>query len=254
MRATDVVVRFGGLTALDGVSVHAPPGRITGLIGPNGAGKTTLFNVCSGLQRSSRGTVTLDGADLRHAGPAHRSRLGLGRTFQRLELFTAMTVRENVELGVEARWLSWDPLTQVGLLRSGRARRREIREAAAAIIDQTGLAPLAGRVVGSLSTGQGRLVEFARAVARQPQIMLLDEPSSGLDAEESAHFGQMLGDQVRRTGMGILMVEHDMSLVLQLCEWIFVLDFGKPLMEGTAAEVRASEQVQAAYLGKDTAA
>lgn len=254
LRAQDVVVRFGGLTALDEVSVHAPPGRITGLIGPNGAGKTTLFNVCGGLQTASAGRVTLDGHDLHRMGPSRRTRMGLGRTFQRLELFTGMTVRENVEFGVEARWLSWDPMTQLGLRASGRGRRREVRENATQILHDTGLAPLADRVVGSLSTGQGRLVELARAVARQPRILLLDEPSSGLDPSESHDFGRLLSELVERRGIGILMVEHDMSLVLDICDWIFVLDFGKPLMHGTAAEVRGSAEVQAAYLGKETAA
>jgi ABC-type branched-subunit amino acid transport system ATPase component len=254
LRAQDVVVRFGGLTALDGVTVHAPPGRITGLIGPNGAGKTTLFNVCSGLQVAAEGHVTLDGHNLQHMGPSRRTRLGLGRTFQRLELFTGMTVRENVEFGVEARWLSWDPLSQLGLRSSGRGRRREVRSTAAEILEETGLEPLSDRVVGSLSTGQGRLVELARAIARQPRILLLDEPSSGLDPSESHEFGRLLTDLVARRGIGILMVEHDMSLVLDICDFIFVLDFGKPLMQGTAADVRSSEAVQAAYLGKETAA
>ena len=253
LRAEGVVVKFGGLTALDGVAVHAPPGRITGLIGPNGAGKTTLFNVCSGLQPPAAGTVTLDGEDLARHSPSRRAREGLGRTFQRLELFSTMTVRENVEFGVEARWLSWDPVSQLGLRSAGRARRREIREAADEVLHATGLEPLANRVVGSLSTGQGRLVELARAIARNPRILLLDEPSSGLDPAESKDFGRQLRELVDARGIGILMVEHDMSLVLEICDWIFVLDFGKPLMAGTAAEVRNSPDVQAAYLGKEAA-
>ncbi len=253
LRADDVIVRFGGLTALDGVSVHAPPGRITGLIGPNGAGKTTLFNVCSGLQQAASGRVTLDGDDLGRYGPSRRARLGLGRTFQRLELFSTMTVRENVEFGAEARALSWDPLTQLGLRASGRARRRQIRSDADEVLEATGLTPMADRVVGSLSTGQGRLVELARAMARQPRILLLDEPSSGLDPAESKAFGAQLRQLVDSRGIGILMVEHDMSLVLEICDWIFVLDFGKPLMAGTPQEVRTSDQVRAAYLGKEAA-
>lgn len=253
LRADEVIVRFGGLTALDGVDVHAPPGRITGLIGPNGAGKTTLFNVCSGLQTPVSGKVTLDGDDLARHSPSRRARLGLGRTFQRLELFSTMTVRENVEFGVEARWLSWDPISQLGLRAAGRTRRREIRNAADEVLHATGLEPLADRVVGSLSTGQGRLVELARAVARNPRILLLDEPSSGLDPAESREFGRQLRELVEARGIGILMVEHDMSLVLEICDWIFVLDFGKPLMAGTPIDVRNSPAVQAAYLGKEAA-
>jgi len=254
LRAEGVVVRFGGLTALDGVGVHAPPGRITGLIGPNGAGKTTLFNVCSGLQHPAAGTVWLNGVDLAHHGPSSRARMGLGRTFQRLELFTSMTVRENVEFAAEARWLSWDPISQLGLRRAGRARVREKRRIADQILIDTGLMPLADRVVGSLSTGQGRLVELARAMARRPQILLLDEPSSGLDPTESREFGRLLRELVDRRDIGILMVEHDMSLVLDICDWIFVLDFGRPLMAGTAADVRDSDEVRAAYLGTEAVA
>ena len=253
LRAEGVVVRFGGLTALDGVGVHAPPGRITGLIGPNGAGKTTLFNVCSGLQAAAEGSVRLDGVDLGRAGPSRRARMGLGRTFQRLELFTSMTVRENVEFGAEARSLSWDPVSQLGLRAGGRSRRRAMRSDAEEILELTGLAPLADRVVGSLSTGQGRVVELARAMARRPRILLLDEPSSGLDPNESREFGRQLRRLVDERGIGILMVEHDMSLVLDICDWIFVLDFGRPLMAGTAAQVRVSAEVQAAYLGKEAA-
>ena len=140
------------------MSVHAPPSRITGLIGPDGAGKTTRFNVCSGLQATTSGRVSLDGHDLHRIGPSRRTRLELGWTFQRLELFTGVTVRENVEFGVEARSLSWDPLSQLGLRASGRSCRREVRDDATQILDDTGLLPLADRVVGSLSTGQGRLV------------------------------------------------------------------------------------------------
>jgi len=254
LRAEGVVVRFGGLTALDGVGVHAPPGRITGLIGPNGAGKTTLFNVCSGLLAPDAGTVALNGTDLARHGPSRRARLGLGRTFQRLELFTSMTVRENVEFAAEARWLSWDPVSQLGLRHAGRGRRREVRQTAQAVLGETGLLPLADRVVGSLSTGQGRLVELARAMARRPQVLLLDEPSSGLDPAESLAFGRLLRDLVARRQIGILMVEHDMSLVLDICDWIFVLDFGRPLMAGTPADVRHSADVRSAYLGKEAVA
>jgi ABC-type branched-subunit amino acid transport system ATPase component len=254
LRAEGVVVKFGGLTALDDVGVHAPPGRITGLIGPNGAGKTTLFNVCSGLQVADAGTVRLNGSDLARHGPSSRARLGLGRTFQRLELFTSMTVRENVEFAAEARWLSWDPISQLGLRHAGRGRRREMRRTADQVLADTGLLPLADRVVGSLSTGQGRLVELARAMARRPQVLLLDEPSSGLDPAESHQFGRLLRALVDRREIGILMVEHDMSLVLDICDWIFVLDFGRPLMAGTPADVRASEDVRSAYLGKEAVA
>jgi ABC-type branched-subunit amino acid transport system ATPase component len=252
LTAEGVVVRFGGLVALNGVDVQAPPKRITGLIGPNGAGKTTLFNVCCGFQKADEGTVTLDGDDISAEPPARRARLGLGRTFQRMELFGSVTVRENVEMAAEAAYVGADPLTQLGLVRGSRRIRHEVREVAAQLLDETGLTPIAGQLAGEISTGQGRLVELARALARGPRLLLLDEPSSGLDARESHEFGRLLERLVADRDMGILMVEHDMGLVLNICQWIYVLDFGRPLMDGTAAEVRNSDEVRAAYLGRES--
>ena len=251
--ASGVVVRFGGLVALDGVSVEAPPGRITGLIGPNGAGKTTMFNVCCGFQPADEGTVTLAGVDITKESPARRARLGIGRTFQRMELFRSLTVRENVELAAESLHVADDPLTQLGVVGGGRKVRAEVAETANELLGATGLTPVADQLAGEVSTGQGRLVELARALARRPSILLLDEPSSGLDVAESAAFGHLLVSLVADRGIGILMIEHDMSLVLNICNWIQVLDFGRPLMAGTPDEVRNSEEVRAAYLGQSAA-
>ena len=251
LSARDVVVRFGGLVALNGVTVEAARGRITGLIGPNGAGKTTLFNVCCGFLKPDEGTVTLDGKDIAGETPARRARLGLGRTFQRMELFGSLTVRENVELAAEAAHIGDDPLTQLGLAGGSRRVRQETREIADQLLHDTGLTGLADRLAGEISTGQGRLVELARALARQPSLLLLDEPSSGLDVAESHQFGQLLVRVVQERDLGILMVEHDMSLVLTICQWIYVLDFGRPLMNGTAQQVRDSAEVRAAYLGQE---
>jgi ABC-type branched-subunit amino acid transport system ATPase component len=249
LSARNITVRFGGLLAVDEVSLEAPRARITGLIGPNGAGKTTTFNVCCGFQRADSGTVELDGQDVTHFSSPHRARLGIGRTFQRMELFTSLSVRENVELAAEATFVSSDPLTQLGVVRGGPAVRRAIRAKAESVIEETGLEPIADRLAGEVSTGQGRLVELARALARDPSVLLLDEPSSGLDHAESEAFGELLTTLIRRRDLGILMVEHDMSLVLTICDWIYVLDFGSPLMEGTAEQVRASDDVRKAYLG-----
>jgi ABC-type branched-subunit amino acid transport system ATPase component len=251
--ASDVVVRFGGLVALDGVSVEAPPGRITGLIGPNGAGKTTMFNVCCGFQPADDGTVTLDGTDITRESPASRARLGIGRTFQQMELFGSLTVRENVELAVESLHVADDPLTQLGIVGGGRKVRTEVAEVADELLAVTGLTSAAHQLASEVSTGQGRLVELARALARRPRILLLDEPSSGLDVAESAAFGQLLVDLVSQRGLGILMIEHDMSLVLNICHWIQVLDFGRPIMAGGPDDVRNSEEVRAAYLGQSAA-
>jgi ABC-type branched-subunit amino acid transport system ATPase component len=251
LRAEGVVVRFGGLVALGGVTVEAPRGRITGLIGPNGAGKTTMFNVCCGFQKADEGTVTLGGKDISGESPARRARLGLGRTFQRMELFGSLTVRENVELAAEAAHVGDDPLTQLGIV-GGRGKvRQQVRAVADELIEETGLGPIHDRLASEISAGQGRLVELARALARGPKLLLLDEPSSGLDASESAEFAQLLVRLVAERDLGILMVEHDMSLVLTICQWIHVLDFGKPLMNGTPEQVRTSEEVRAAYLGQE---
>ncbi|MEW6472091.1 MAG: ABC transporter ATP-binding protein [Actinomycetota bacterium] len=254
LTAAEIVVRFGGLVALDAVSLEAQPGRITGLIGPNGAGKTTMFNVCCGFQGISHGTVTLDGQDITGIPPTRRARLGLGRTFQRMELFHSLTVRDNIALAVESLHISNDPLTQLGIIGRGRKVMTQVAERTDELIEIVGLSGLENAFAGEVSTGQGRLVELARALARSPRILLLDEPTSGLDVAESARFGQLLVDLVRRSGIGVFIIEHDMSVVLNICDWIHVLDFGKPLMAGTAAEVRASSAVRNAYLGKSDGA
>jgi ABC-type branched-subunit amino acid transport system ATPase component len=243
-----LTVRFGGNTAVDRMTMTAPRGRITGLIGPNGAGKTTTFDACSGLLRPSEGKIRLDGRDVTRLSPARRAQRGLGRTFQRIELFDSLTVRENVVLGREAALagsLPWRHL--VG--RPG--AQRELSEAVDAAIDLCGIGALAGLQAGQLSTGQRRLVELARCLAGPFDLLLLDEPSSGLDASETARFGGVLREVVAERGIGILLVEHDMDLVMKVCEYIYVLDFGEQIFEGTAAEVAASPLVRAAYLGSE---
>jgi ABC-type branched-subunit amino acid transport system ATPase component len=247
--ATDIIVRFGGLVALDGVGIAAPPGRITGLIGPNGAGKTTLFNVCCGFRRPDAGHVTFNGVEVTSMSPAHRARLGLGRTFQRMELFRSLSVRENIEYAAESTYVNADPLTQLGLIHGGPRTRRATRAKADELIEATGLGHVVGKSAADISTGQGRLLELARALARDPSVLLLDEPSSGLDPAESFRFGNVLLDLVATRGIGILMIEHDMTLVLRVCQHIEVLDFGHHLMSGTATQVRESDVVREAYLG-----
>jgi ABC-type branched-subunit amino acid transport system ATPase component len=254
LTASDVTVRFGGLVALDGVTIEAPPNRITGLIGPNGAGKTTMFNVCCGFQRADEGRVVLAGEDVTKSSPEHRARMGLGRTFQRMELFWSMTVRENVELAVESLHVRDDPLTQLGIVGGGQRVSATVADRAQELMQFAGVDGVANQLASEISTGQGRLVELARALARSPQILLLDEPSSGLDPRESAAFGALLTQLVAERECAVLMVEHDMSLVLNICDWIHVLDFGKTLTEGTPADVRASAAVREAYLGQTATA
>jgi ABC-type branched-subunit amino acid transport system ATPase component/branched-subunit amino acid ABC-type transport system permease component len=248
LQARDIRVRFGGLVAVDGVSVEAPPGRITGLIGPNGAGKTTMFNACSGLITPSRGQVSISDHSVSRRGPAARARLGLGRTFQQMELFDSLTVRENVELGAEGGNAGPNPARH---LTSAPRTRRLVRDRASEAIARCDLTDLADRTAGSLSTGQRRLVELARCLAGPFRILLLDEPSSGLDRAETVRFGEILQQAVAERGIGILLVEHDMALVTDICDYVYVLDFGKPIFQGNPAEVMSSPVVKAAYLGDD---
>ncbi|WP_018502758.1 branched-chain amino acid ABC transporter permease/ATP-binding protein [Parafrankia discariae] len=239
-------VRFGGVHAVNGVTLRARPGAVTGLIGPNGAGKTTTFNACSGLLRPSSGEVLLHGTDVTGEGPASRARHGLGRTFQRTELFNSLTVRQNVALGREASLAGANPLTHlVGSRRANRVIARVVDESLAL----TGTTRIADLQVGLLPIGQRRLVELARALAGPFDMLLLDEPSSGLDGHETEQFGQVLRTVVRERGCGVLLVEHDMTLVREICDYLYVLDFGQPIFEGTPVQMENSDRVRSAYLG-----
>jgi ABC-type branched-subunit amino acid transport system ATPase component/ABC-type branched-subunit amino acid transport system permease subunit len=244
----NLAVQYGGVRAVDDVSLLAPMGRITGLIGPNGAGKTTTFNACSGLLKPSAGEVFLHDREVTSLGPAGRSRHGLGRTFQKAELFNSLTVRENVELGRESSMAGANPLTQLVGSRNDRAVvRRAVDEA----LELTGIGPLADLQAGLLPTGQRRLVELARVLAGPFDLLLLDEPSAGLDGNETIAFGNVLSGVVAERGTGILLVEHDMALVRQVCAHIYVLDFGRLVFEGSPDEMLNSVVVRAAYLGSE---
>jgi ABC-type branched-subunit amino acid transport system ATPase component/branched-subunit amino acid ABC-type transport system permease component len=249
LSVSKLTVRFGGLVAVDDVTLAAPMGRITGLIGPNGAGKTTTFNSCSGLNRPTKGTVTLHGADVSNVSPPGRARQGLGRSFQVMELCESLTVADNVALGREAGQAGARVISQLFAPR-GDILVRDLATSEA--MEMCGIAELAHLQAGALSTGQRRLVELARCLAGPFDILLLDEPSSGLDHDETAKFGQILRRVVSERGCGILLVEHDMSLVMDVCEYIYVLDFGRLIFEGAPSEVAASADVQAAYLGAET--
>ena len=195
-----VSVTFGGIAALQGVNLDVRPGEVTGLIGPNGAGKTTLFNVISGLQRPDSGEVLLDGRDVTKLGTNRRARLGLARTFQRLELFGSLSARDNVQVGLDARRDKGD-LTAQGLLH------------------RVGVSADADRQVSTLPTGEARLVELARALAIDPKLILLDEPCSGLDDNETHLLGNLLRE-LADEGRGVLLVEHDMRIIFKVCERI----------------------------------
>jgi ABC-type branched-subunit amino acid transport system ATPase component len=243
-----LTVRYSGTVAVDRLDLGAPCGRITGLIGPNGAGKTTTFNACSGFVTPAEGRIHLFGADVTRLGPAQRARRGLGRTFQRMELIHAMTVAENLVTARDARAAGANPLRQVF---TGRAERQRTGEAVDEALERCGLMPLAGRPVASLSTGERRLVELARACVSDFRLLLLDEPSSGLDPSETEQFGAVLRTLVEERGVGILLVEHDMALVMSVCQYLYVLDFGVLIAEGSPHQVQANPVVRAAYLGDD---
>jgi branched-chain amino acid transport system ATP-binding protein len=238
--AEDISVHFGGLSALSGVSLSVPPARIVGLIGPNGAGKTTMFNVLTGLQPAAGGRVVYEGRDISGWAPHRRGRAGIARTFQRLALFTRMTIRDNLIA-------SWESSHPGGVLGRGRARRRQKVDE---VMDLLGLGPVADRLAGELSTGGGRMVELGRALCTDAHLLLLDEPGSGLDATETATFSDVLRSIVGGPDPpAVLLVEHDMALVMDVCCSLTVLDFGKVIATGTPADIRANELVRAAYLG-----
>jgi branched-chain amino acid transport system ATP-binding protein len=237
LRVSDIAVRFGGVHALQGVSLDFQPGAVTGLIGPNGAGKTTMFNVMTGLQRATAGTVLLEDTDITSASPQARARLGVARTYQRVELFGTLTARENVLVAAEV---------QRGWSRSRTATSP--RAVADELIERTGLAEVADVPADVLPTGMARLVELARALASKPRVLLLDEPSSGLSVPESRALGDLLVE-LAGEGIAVLLVEHDMDLVMRVCGYLHVLDFGEAIAGGTPAEIRRDPRVQQAYLG-----
>jgi ABC-type branched-subunit amino acid transport system ATPase component len=232
--------------AIDNLSLQAQRRRITGLIGPNGAGKTTLFNACAGWVAPAAGSIWLNGNDVSACSPSERARRGLARTFQQIELFDDLSVAENVSLGREAALAGRNIIKQ---LLCSRAEQHAVAQATAEALSRCGLEHLAHEPAWSLSTGQRRLVELARAVAGQFTMLMLDEPSSGLDVRETEHLAGLLTELVDTRDLGIVLVEHDMSLVMRTCSYIYVLDFGVPIFAGTPTEVAASDIVQSAYLG-----
>ena len=235
LEVDDVVVQFGGVTAVDHASFVADAGRVTGLIGPNGAGKTTCFNVISGLQKPNHGRVRFGDRVITRLSVPRRSRRGMGRTFQRLEAFGSLSVRDNVRVARDIhRGLA-------GLVRPAAADVDRL-------LERVGIASYADERADSIPTGTARLLELARCLACDPQLLLLDEPSSGLDETETEAFGRLLAE-LAAEGRGVLMVEHDMDLVMSVCDEIHVLDFGKVIASGSPVEIRGDRRVQEAYLG-----
>ena len=243
--------RFGGLQALADVSLSVARGQIHGLIGPNGAGKTTCFNVITGLYQPDSGSFTLDGKPYSPSAPHRVAQAGIARTFQNIRLFGEMSALENVMVGRHVR-------TRQGVLgavlrhRAARDEEREIEQKAMQLLDFVGIAHLAQRTARHLSYGDQRRVEIARALATDPLLLALDEPAAGMNATEKESLRALL-QRIREAGATILLIEHDVKLVMGLCDRITVLDYGKVIADGTAAEVQKDPAVIAAYLGGEAA-
>ncbi len=243
--------RFGGLQALAEVGLSVARGNIHGLIGPNGAGKTTCFNVITGMYQPDSGSFTLDGRPYSPSAPHRVAQAGIARTFQNIRLFGEMSALENVMVGRHVR-------TRQGVLgavlrhRAARDEERDIEQRAMQLLEFVGIAHLAQRTARHLSYGDQRRVEIARALATDPLLLALDEPAAGMNATEKDSLRALL-QKIRDSGTTILLIEHDVKLVMGLCDRITVLDYGKVIADGTAAEVQKNPAVIAAYLGGEAA-
>jgi branched-chain amino acid transport system ATP-binding protein len=237
LEVSGISMAFGGNRVLKEVSLDVEEGMVTGLIGPNGAGKTTLFNIISGLIDPTGGRVVLDGRDVTKAGPATRARKGLSRTYQQLELFTSLSVRDNVRVAGEIR-NAW-----------GRRFRINVTAETDRVMTLLGLDDVADREVGELPTARARIIEVARALMTKPRVLLLDEPASGQTEAETTDFGRLLGQLVAEDGLAVCLVEHDVSLVMGVCETIHVLDYGEIIASGSPEKIRLEPAVIDAYLG-----
>jgi branched-chain amino acid transport system ATP-binding protein len=248
LEARGICKYFGGLKAVENVSMTIRRGDIFGIIGPNGAGKTTFFNVCSGIYRPSRGSILLNGEDITALRPELIARKGLARTFQNIKLFKHMTVLENVTIGFHIHTGTGIP---GAILRNRQYRADEelVRERGAAILEQVGLAGYRDTRAGNLAYGIQRKVEIARALALDPAILLLDEPAAGMNPNETGELMEFI-KTLNARGRTIAVIEHDMKFVMNSCSHVLVLNFGEKICEGTPGEVKADRGVQEAYFGK----
>ena len=249
LRLSGIGKRFGGLTALEGISFGVAKGSITGIIGPNGAGKTTLFNLATGIYPPSEGAVLLDGRDISALPPERRARLGLVRTFQNIELFGKMTVLENVMVGQHTQ--SSSGIFSCAFRMPWQiSEERRIRSKAKEWLAFAGIGELQDLEAGTLSFGKGRLLEIARAMALEPKLLLMDEPAAGLNSRETAELAELI-KRIRDRGVTVALVEHDMDLVMDICDSLVVLNLGTMLAEGTPREIQDNQAVVTAYLGEE---
>lgn len=254
LQAKGVTMKFGGLIALSDIDLAIPAGQIVGLVGPNGAGKSTLFGVLSGLLKPTTGTVLMDGEDVTSTSPQLRAGRGLARTFQHPELFSSLTVREHFALGYRVRHNKSRIITDLVTGR-GLFPKKDPKEDARVdeLLGELNLTSIQHSPVVGLPLGTSRLVEIGRALATDPKVMLMDEPSSGLDVSESDGLANTMRKVVADHGVSLLFVEHDVPMVLGLCDYVYVIDFGMKIAEGTPEEIRSNAAVRAAYLGEDSA-
>jgi ABC-type branched-subunit amino acid transport system ATPase component len=247
-----VGVRFGGISALDHVSLSVDEGIVCGLIGPNGAGKTTLFDVISGVRTPNEGRVHFVGSDVTRSSAVARSRRGLRRTFQRVQTFGWLTVEDNVLAALEWRGGGGGMFADVVRLPSRRSRERARRQRVAEVLEQCGLLAVRADPVGSLPIGLARMVELARAIVDEPKLLLLDEPTSGLDEREAERLIEQMAHLRSTTSCSVILVEHDMGFVMEQCDRVVVLELGQIIATGTPKEIQENPMVRAAYLGEGT--
>jgi branched-chain amino acid transport system ATP-binding protein len=247
LRLNGITKVFGGLTALEDVSFSVDAGSITGVIGPNGAGKTTLFNIVTGLYTQTAGEVYLGSKNISFFNTETLAALGLVRTFQNVELFGQMTVLENVMVGMHTR--SRSGIFSCAFKFPGQIKEEKyIREKSLEWLKFTGMTDLADITAGNLPFGKGRMLEISRALATEPKIILMDEPAAGLNSRETSELSSFIR-RIRESGVTVVLVEHDMDLVMDVCDSIVVLNLGKKLAEGTPREIQENSQVISAYLG-----
>ncbi|SCL35498.1 amino acid/amide ABC transporter ATP-binding protein 1, HAAT family [Micromonospora rhizosphaerae] len=249
LRAEHLTVRFGGLVAVNDVSFTVPEGGIVSMIGPNGAGKTTFFNALTGLYELTAGRVYIGDRDITNLAPHRIAALGVGRTFQNIRLFGLMTAEENVKVAMHSHLRSGVTAT---VLHTPRQRReeREARETARELLDFVGIGRAADEYARNLSYGDQRRLEVARALAVRPSVLLLDEPTAGMNPRESARFTEFVHRVREAKNLSVLLIEHDMSVVMRVSERITVLDHGERIAEGTPEQIRSDARVIEAYLGK----